>query len=205
MPTGIEIFVVLAAYALGCVNAGYYLVRWRTGQDVRGLGTGTAGARNVGRVLGPVGFAATFAFDAAKGVAAVCGARGLGVRETWLVAVMLAVVAGHVWPIQLGLRGGKGASPAVGAVVAFTPWMIPALVAAGVAAWPVLRNATTAGMAGFALAPLLLWLTGRATAQAALSLAAVAALVVFAHRSNILRQSARRIDGPHEAQSGDER
>jgi glycerol-3-phosphate acyltransferase PlsY len=205
MPTVVEIIAVLAAYALGCLNAAYYLVRWRTGQDVRDLGTGTAGARNVGRVLGPIGFAATFALDAAKGIAAVSGARVFGVREAWVAAVMLAVVAGHVWPAQLGFRGGKGASPAVGAVVAFTPWTIPALVAGGLAAWPILRNATTAGMAGFVLAPVLLWATGRVTGQAAVSLAGVAALVVFAHRSNIRGQTARRIGARDEAQSGDER
>jgi glycerol-3-phosphate acyltransferase PlsY len=205
MPTGVEIFAVLAAYALGCLNAGYYLVRWARGEDVRRLGTGTAGARNVGRVLGPVGFAATFAIDTAKGFAAVAGARLLGVGEPWVAGAMLAVVAGHVWPAQLGFRGGKGASPAVGAVVTFTPWMVPALLAGGFAAWPLLGSATTAGIAAFALAPLLLWATDRASGETAVSLAAVAALVAFAHRSNIREESARRREGPDEAQSPDAR
>jgi glycerol-3-phosphate acyltransferase PlsY len=147
---------------------------------------------------------ATFALDAVKGVAAVSGARIFEVRESWVVAVMLAVIAGHVWPAQLGFRGGKGASPAVGAVVAFTPWMVPALLVAGVAAWPLFCSATVAGLAAFLVAPCLLRATGVASTDAALSLTAVAALVLFAHRANLRGQTTGPLAGPSEAQSRDE-
>src|ERR1035441_2499722 len=65
----------LAAYALGCFTTGYYLVRWRTGQDVREVGSGSVGARNVGRLLGRQGFLATMLCDFGKGMLAVWGAR----------------------------------------------------------------------------------------------------------------------------------
>lgn len=74
--TGKEFMLILASYALGCLATGYYWVRWQTGQDIRRLGSGGVGARNVGRVLGPWGFTITLLGDAAKGALAV----GLG---TW--------------------------------------------------------------------------------------------------------------------------
>ena len=65
------------AYALGSQCAGYYLVRWHTGRDVRQTGSASAGARNAGRLLGPGGFVLVLTFDLLKGVTAVAGARAL--------------------------------------------------------------------------------------------------------------------------------
>ncbi len=64
---GKGIGVVLGSYVLGCFTTGYYLVRWRTGQDLRGLGSGSVGAKNAGRVLGAMGFLLTLTGDLAKG------------------------------------------------------------------------------------------------------------------------------------------
>ena len=66
---------MLAAYGLGCLTTGYYLVRLRTGQDIRGLGSGSVGARNVGRILGKSGFFITLAGDSGKGALAVWAMR----------------------------------------------------------------------------------------------------------------------------------
>src|SRR5205809_904104 len=59
VPYAKETLVMLLGYALGCFTSGYYLVRWRTGDDIRWLGSGSVGATNVGRILGrPAGFCA---------------------------------------------------------------------------------------------------------------------------------------------------
>ena len=71
MPYARELSVVLLAYALGSVSTGYYLLRLRTGQDIRRLGSGTAGSRNVARTVGLAAAAITLAGDAAKGALAV--------------------------------------------------------------------------------------------------------------------------------------
>ena len=113
------------AYALGSLCAGYYLVRWRTGRDVRLIGSASAGARNAGRLLGPGGFALVLAFDLLKGIAAVVVAVACSGWATprWHV-VVVAVVVGHVLPVQLGFRGGKGVAPSIGALLAYDAWVV---------------------------------------------------------------------------------
>ena len=105
---GIWVAAVIGAYFLGGFSAAYYFVRWRLGTDIRSTGTGTAGATNAGRLLGKQAFVLVFLVDFLKGgaVVAIAGALGLGSWALALVAV--AVTAGHVWPLQLGFRGGKG-------------------------------------------------------------------------------------------------
>jgi acyl-phosphate glycerol 3-phosphate acyltransferase len=111
-----QLSLLLFAYGLGCLNAGYYLLRWRDGRDIRQLGSGNAGARNVGRVLGRKGFVLVFALDAAKGVVAVTAAHQWAPEVAALSAVV--VTLGHVYPAQLSLRGGKGVATAIGALAA---------------------------------------------------------------------------------------
>src|SRR4051812_18652582 len=114
--------VVAAAggYAAGCFCAGYYLVRWWTGEDVRRSGSGTAGATNAGRRLGRLGFALTFALDALKGIAVVwVAAHWFDAAAT--AAAVVAVVVGHVWPVQLRFRGGKGIATSLGAFAIYDP------------------------------------------------------------------------------------
>ena len=83
------------AYALGSLCAGYYLVRWRTGRDVRLTGSTSAGARNAGRLLGPGAFVLVLALDLLKGIAAVAVARALGLGDLALGIAVVAVVIGR--------------------------------------------------------------------------------------------------------------
>lgn len=106
------------AYAAGCFNAGYYLVRWTRGADIRLHFSGSAGARNAGRLLGRPAFYAVFLLDAGKGALAVSLARLLGADPRVVPWTIPLVVAGHVWPAQLGFSGGKGIAAAFGAVAA---------------------------------------------------------------------------------------
>src|SRR5262245_50638104 len=115
--------VIVISYGLGCFSTAYYLVRWRTGQDIRSLGSGSAGARNASRVLGKGGFAITFLGDFVKGAIAVGLARYLDLPSFGLAAAYIAVVAGHLWPIQLGGKGGKGASTALGGGLVVDPML----------------------------------------------------------------------------------
>ena len=179
-----EIALIAAAYALGCLSTGYYLVRLRGGADVRTLGSGSAGARNVGRALGRTALAVTLAGDAAKGAIPVAAALLLEMEPWAVMAVVFAVVAGHLWPAQLGLRGGKGLATTMGAVLVLDfRLVLVAFVVAGIALL-VSRNATGSGLAAVALTPIVALVAGH-TPFIAAALAILAAVIMFAHRANL--------------------
>lgn len=188
--TGAEIGWILTSYFIGCFTVGYYWTRWRTGHDIRALGSGNVGARNVGRTLGRGGFAVTLLLDAAKGAMAVFGASWIGLSREALVASVVAVVVGHNWPVQLRFRGGKGIAVSLGALLAYDPFIVLALFAVFIPVIAVLRNFTLSGMIAFALGPLLTLLCRLPkTEVAAVSILAV--LVLLTHRRNIRLEIAR--------------
>jgi glycerol-3-phosphate acyltransferase PlsY len=129
---------VLASYLLGGFCAAYYLVRVARSSDIRSLGSGNAGARNAGRILGAPGFVLTLLLDAAKGALAVLATARLAPGIWPATLALLAVVAGHIWPAQLGFRGGKGLATLLGGLAAWVPVaalgmasaVLPSLVAA---------------------------------------------------------------------------
>lgn len=190
IPTGKEFALIVASYALGCFASGYYWVRWRTGQDIRQLGSGTVGARNVGRVLGPWGFVITLLLDATKGAAAVGLGTYFGARPDALVAVVLAVVVGHNWPVQLGFRGGKGVAASLGAILAYDPLIALLLVMVFLPVLAVVRAFTLSGLLAFALAPLLVHYCGLGNVETA-AVSFLAILVVISHHKNIREEIAR--------------
>ena len=127
MTYGKEILVIGISYLLGCITAGYYLVRLRTGGDIRQSGTGSTGARNVSRTLGKTGYAITLTVDILKAAIAVALARILAVEQWAVMLSVLAVVAGHIWPVQLRFRGGKGVGTLMGALLVFD-WRLLAVL-----------------------------------------------------------------------------
>ena len=176
--------VILACYLAGCVNAGYYLVRLRTGQDVRESGSGSAGARNVSRMLGRPGFIVTIFFDAGKGAFAVWLARQFDL-ETWVVGIaMIAVVAGHIWPIQLRFRGGKGMASALGVGLMLSPALVATTVLIALFAMATFRHLTFSGLVAISATPAIAYGLGQ-DGVLVVTIGFVATLVLFAHRRNI--------------------
>ena len=191
--SGMEWTWVFASYFLGCFTAGYYYTRWRTGQDIRTLGSRNVGARNVGRIVGPTGFTITLLLDLAKGALVSGCAIKLGLRDEAIVASIIAVVIGHNWPAQLGFHGGKGVAVSCGALLAWDPLMVLCMVGIFVPIIAVLRNFMLSGMVGYALGPLAAFLCGLDKAEIA-AMSSVAVMVVFAHRQNI-REEITRLAG----------
>lgn len=182
---------VAAAYVLGCFNTGYYLVRWKTGRDLRQLGSGTAGAKNTGRVLGRWGFAAVLFGDMAKGALAVGGAQVAGFSPFATALVILAVIAGHNWPVQLGGRGGKGVAVSCGALLVADPVVLGAMLGLCALLVAVTRRFTAGTMAAYAGGPLFAALLERGPLVIAL-FAAAAGLVVGPHWRNLREELSRR-------------
>src|SRR6185436_15963871 len=147
--------IVFGSYLLGCVATGYYLVRWRTGQDLRRLGSGSTGGTNAGRVLGRWGLVFTALVDLLKGAAVVAVARYLGLDD-WAVALAAAaVVAGHVFPFQLGFHGGRGLITALGALLLIDIPLVALVLGLTGLLWLLSRRMTLSLMACVAATPLL--------------------------------------------------
>src|SRR3954471_2258502 len=109
--------LIVFAYLLGSVPTGYIL-GYFSGIDVRKAGSGNVGATNVARVAGKKVGILTLIGDAAKGFLPVLLARRLGFDPTVLGLAALAAFLGHLYPVFLNFRGGKGVATALGALVA---------------------------------------------------------------------------------------
>ena len=178
-----QIIVILIAYSLGCFAVGYYLVRWRTGQDLHELGSGATGGRNTGRVLGKGGAIATGIGDILKGVIAMAIALWFKLEPWALACVMVAVLAGHVWPIQLGFKGGKGLSAAFGAVLLYDYRV--ALLTAVVALFLLwISRKEFFFLMGIACTPIIAFALGQPR-EIIMGTIGLVLIILFAHRANI--------------------
>ncbi|MGH7943554.1 MAG: glycerol-3-phosphate acyltransferase [Opitutaceae bacterium] len=176
--------VIPAAYLLGGVSPGYFLVRRRTGQDVRAQGSGATGATNAARILGGRGFVLVLFLDAVKGAIAAFGARLAGLESGWEFAAATAVVAGHVWPIQLGFRGGRGLGPLLGAWLVLAPLAIGGcLVIAGVT-WAITKRRIGAGLFGALFLSATTWWETH-SAVAAVCAGVTFCIVAIAHSTHL--------------------
>jgi len=177
----------LEAYVLGCFATGYYLVRARTGKDLRAMESGAIGARNAGRVLGKAGFAITLLGDFAKGALAVWIAREWTGDNRLVLIALLAVVFGHLWPVQLRCHGGKGVATSLGALLVFdyrVALMWPVLFLGGFA---FMRKSLLPAMFAFACLPMVAWYFDHDNFAVAL-LALLVAMILFAHRRNLTEE-----------------
>ena len=113
-----DLLMPLTAYLVGGISTGYLLVRFLRGIDIRSTGSGSLGARNVGRILGRTGFYLTLIGDICKGTLMVWAAYRLALQP-WVVGLtVVAVIAGHIWPVWLQFHGGKGIATSLGAFMA---------------------------------------------------------------------------------------
>src|SRR5262245_16268743 len=190
---------LLASYLLGAIPFGLALGFLVGGVDVRTTGSGNIGATNVGRALGRPWAIAAFFLDCAKGwTPAFFLPRWLdyhGEPSFWALRALcgFAAVCGHVWPIYLGFRGGKGVATLCGAVVAVHPLVF----LGGGAVWLVTLFSTgyvglSSMMMGLSFPFLSAWfLAGEKYAREVIwGTALLSALVFVRHRANIGRMLA---------------
>lgn len=181
--------VLLSSYALGCFATGYYVVILSAKQDVRQLGSGGIGARNVGRHAGMWGFMVTLLGDSAKGAMAVWATDRLIEGDWFKVLALLSVVSGHIWPIQLGFRGGKGIATAFGALLVFDLSVVVVMAGLCLGACVLIRRTVISGLLAFACAPLASLCLAQPTSKF-VGLCALSALVLLAHRKNLVEEFA---------------
>jgi glycerol-3-phosphate acyltransferase PlsY len=184
------IVLLCCSYALGCVATGYYLVRVWCGRDVRETGSGNAGARNVGRLLGKTGFFITLLGDIAKGMFAVWAARRFTGDDRFVALALLAVTVGHVWPAQLKFRGGKGVATSLGGLLIYDPQVTLAYILIFTILFAVFRRTTLPGILTFGALPLAsMFLSdpGHAYIRTT-SMFVLAGLIMLTHRKNLIEE-----------------
>ncbi len=189
----------LAGYLAGSIPFALLVSRAMGLPDPRSYGSGNIGATNVLRSGSRVAALLTLTGDAAKGWAAVLAARALGQPEEMLAVVGLAAFLGHVFPVWLGFRGGKGVATAAGVLIAFD-WRVGV---AAVAVWLVVvvasRYSSLGAIAAALCAPAATWyFLGAGPVLPAVI--AMAAVLVARHRANI-----RKLFRGEESRIGQER
>jgi glycerol-3-phosphate acyltransferase PlsY len=177
--------VPLLGYLLGSIPFGYLLTKWTTGADIRQAGSGNIGATNVFRKHRATGIL-TLLLDAAKGAAAVYLAVWLGGGDAWQAAGAVSAIAGHVFTIFLGFKGGKGVATGFGAFLALTPMAVSTTMIVFFLTALLSRYVSLASVLATAAYPLwvLLYHEPALVFWAAL---AGSALIIAKHRENIRR------------------
>jgi glycerol-3-phosphate acyltransferase PlsY len=177
--------VLLAAYLLGSIPFSYLVGRMK-GVDVRRTGSGNVGASNVLRSAGFIAGLVALALDVLKGMLAVGLAQALNSDGMLPALAAMMAVTGHVFPVWLGFRGGKGVAVGAGAFGMLSPLpLLGAVCIFVLLAW--LTRYISVGSIGAAVAlPMLMFLNG-VTPQSTLVTAVTAFLIVAKHSSNVVR------------------
>ena len=186
-----NVFLLTAAYSylLGSIPFGYLLIRVFHGQDVRQTGSGNIGATNVSRTSPALG-AITLILDALKGAAAVLITRRLFPGQALLLAVAaFMAIAGHVFPIWLRFRGGKGVATGLGSFIVLVPKSVLALVGIFLVIFLAFRYISLASILTVALFPLVAWIVHPYPGNPRILalLAAASLLIIAKHHGNIRR------------------
>ena len=185
-----RIIIVVVAYLIGSIPFGYLIVRRKIGADIRETGSGGTGATNVSRRAGKAAGVLTLLLDAAKGCVALALARAVSGDE-WVIAVAaIAALVGHVFPVWLGFRGGKGVATGVGIFLMLAPVAVLCAGVIFIAIVVTTRYVSLGSIVAAVLIPVFVWLLGGSQPLLTASTVA-AALIVFAHRGNIKRLASR--------------
>jgi glycerol-3-phosphate acyltransferase PlsY len=202
MPLSFAPLVLLAGYGLGSLPCGWLAGHWLAGLDIRQHGSGSTGATNVLRVVGKGPALVVFLLDVLKGTAAVLLAKALlepqglaaggsswGV-DCWVVGAGLAALAGHIWPVWLGWKGGKAVATGLGMLLGLA-WPV-GLASFGIflTVLSVSRIVSLSSLVAALALPLLMlgWFGPGGLRLPYLALAVLTTvLVVWRHRSNLQR------------------
>lgn len=177
---------VLLAYCIGSIPFALLLARRWSAADLRVVGSGNLGAANVMRSSGLTAGLLVAALDIGKGAASVWLAARLSATAGVPAVAGFAAIIGHIYPVWLRFRGGKGVATACGVFSVLTPLAIPpALVIFAAVVWTTKYISLASVVASMALPPLAYALGS--TAPTVATAVASSIIIVFRHRSNVVR------------------
>lgn len=177
-------FAAIIGYLLGSIPFGLLLTRAAGLGDVRQIGSGNIGATNVLRTGNKKLAAATLLCDAFKGTAAVLIANALWGYEASLVAGFFAFF-GHLFPVWLGFKGGKGVATYIGVLLGAAPLMMLAFAAIWLITAFVTKYSSLSALVAMLVIPIVLWILG--PEKTALLVTILSIISWYMHRENIKR------------------
>jgi acyl phosphate:glycerol-3-phosphate acyltransferase len=193
--TGLGILLVVAGYLAGSIPFGYVLGRVVLGVDVRKVGSGNIGATNVARAGGRKMGIAVVILDAAKAIVPILVARavlagrdgGAPRAELWVMAVAVAAFAGHLFPVWLGFRGGKGVATAFGIFLVLAPLGALAGALAYGIAYGASRISSVGSLSGCVVCAVATFALNGPARPVSWAAVVLSGLIVLRHRANIRR------------------
>ena len=198
--TTAPLLLLLAAYVAGSIPFSYLIPRLVTGKDIRSIGSGNVGATNVARMIGKGAGLAALLLDAPKGYLAVWLAgvmfqadfwpRADGLLSTpsfWLASAGVMAVAGHMFPVWLNFRGGKGVATAAGVFLALSPLSLAIAFVIFLIVELTTRYVSLASILAAAAMPLAVRFIDRSTIWIVLGCIVIALAVIMKHHANIAR------------------
>ena len=187
MATGLTLSIVIG-YVLGAIPIGIFAGRALASIDPREAGSRNIGFTNVLRVAGKTAGAVTLVGDMGKGALAVLCARWLTgpAAGDWELAVGAAAILGHIFPVFLGFRGGKGVATALGVLLAAEPAIGGGVLTVWLVSAALWRTSSLAALIAFGTLPVWVWLFRPQTSMAVFTVAVII-LITYTHRDNISR------------------
>lgn len=183
--------LVAAGYLCGSIPFGVILGRLVLDVDVRKVGSGNIGATNVARAGGKKMGVAVLLLDAAKAIVPILVARrllqGAPGAEAWVTAVAVAAFLGHLFPVWLGFKGGKGVATALGIFAVLAPWAALAALVGYAAVYGVTRISSLGSLTGTALCVIGTFVVHGPRSPIPWAGLLIAAVIVLRHRENIRR------------------
>ena len=180
------LLLLAIGYLLGSMPNGYLAGRWLKGIDLRQCGSGSTGATNVLRNVGKGPALVVFLLDVGKGALAVLLAKSFGLNDWVQVLAGLAALAGHIWPVWLGWKGGKAVATGLGMFLGLA-WPVGlACFGLFMAVISLSRIVSLSSVVAAIGLPVLMVLAGASGASISVSVVA-SVMVLWRHRSNIER------------------
>ncbi len=181
---------IVMGYLIGSIPTGYLIVKAKTGQDIRKVGSGSTGATNVKRVLGKKWFFIVMLLDAIKGalpvVLAILFLHAYSQYGLTPVAAAVAVLLGHSKSVFLGFTGGKSVASGVGTILALNPLVgLSVAVIWGIITW-VSKYVSLGSIIALAVSPFIMWAFKQPAGYIAYC-ALGAVYIIWLHRENIKR------------------
>jgi len=179
----LEITILILSYLIGSLPTGYFLVKFSLKEDIRESGSGMVGATNVERLLGKKGFYITFFIDFIKAILLVF-LIGYYFDNTSQFFAIFGITLGHIYPLFLKFKGGKGIAVATGGLLGYSIIFTLILIGSFLIINFIVKKFTISGLFALIIAPLVFYLVYEER-QVLMFMMMLDILILFAHRENI--------------------